>query len=343
MDRQQWSIAHRPKMLNAVAGQEVAVAFVRGMIKRGSAPSCLLIQGPSGCGKTTLARLIAAKLSAFKGDPDKNPDKMELAANVDRGIDDVRKSIQHSRYSPVGGKRRVMIVDEAHGYVGPAASAMLKAVEDSPPKTTWILCTDQPWKLPRQMLNRSEVLALEAVGDAHIVEYLQSICDAEKANFGKNHDAVLERIAKFSNGVPRLAVQLLEHAWTSVEGGARVSDALKGAIASNPGAESFDVAVKYLKAVIAHDAVGAARAVSESASPEGVLDMANQMLIALIRIATGSQPNSGIGWAAKKAINVKASDLGDMLTLQARMVAALDMKGRYTVPVESILYGLARN
>lgn len=339
---QQWSTSRRPGTLKEFFGQPAAVAYIRGMRKREVAPNCILITGQSGLGKTTLARIIGSILSGWDGDPDKNPDAMEMAANVERSIDDVRSFIRMSQYSPKKGKRRIMIVDEVQGLVGPAGSAMLKATEDVAPKTTWILCTDQPWKLNRAMLRRCVSIALVPVSEDDLVQSLEYICDKEKVKFGDKREAVLRKIAKASNGTPGIAVQLLEHVWTSVLGGGKVGEAIAQAVAASPGAEAFDAAREYLKALIAGDSEAAAAAVASTSTPDGILEMINGMLVGVIRKAAGGQPRDGIGWAGAKSIRVDKKDLKELMALQSKIVAALTVKGQYQASPESILYGLAR-
>lgn len=342
MSTDQWTIKDRPKSLDEVFGQPAATAFVRGLIKSKSYPSCLIISGPSGTGKTTLGLIIAAILSGWKGDPDKNPDLVQMPANVDRGIDDVRTIIQRSKYSPQGGKRRVMLVDEVQGLVGPAASAMLKVVEEPAPRTTWILCTDQPWKLNKAMLRRGQPINLGYISDADSIRAMQHVLGQHKIRLGKHQVAILKRLAAASYGVPGVSIQMLEHLCMVVRGGGSVSDALRAAVQNNPGVESFDASLAYIGALVKGDQVEAVKAVASCGTPDGMLELSNQMLAALIRVAVGGNPVNGLGWVVKKRIPVNSNDLSRLLTIQTKMVAALDINSRRVVPAESFLYSLSR-
>lgn len=343
MSTSQWSTSKRPNALAGFRGQPGATAYVTGMMKLGSTPSCLLIRGPTGCGKTTLGRIVAALLSGWKGNPDVNPDLVELAANVDRSIEDVRNAIQRAKYSPQGGKRRVMLVDEVQGLVGPAAGAMLKATEDPPKRTTWILCTNEPWKLNKTLIDRCEIITLDLVAEESLVTIMASILASERATFGPKQDVILKRIAAAAHGTPRVAVQMLAHMHKCIVGGGKVSEALRSAIQSgSAGAEGLDSAIAYVQALIRSNETAAVAAVAGCSSPDGIIELVNQVLAALIRVASGSNPGTGLGWVVSKRIKVSQADLSRLLVMQVKLIAALDHHSRHFMPAESLLYGLAR-
>ena len=330
----------RPRRLEDVVGQPGAVAYVRGMMRDGAQPNLLLISGPSGTGKTTLGRIIGTLLSGYRGDPSTDPDVREVPANVDRSIDDVRGLITFSQYRPQGGKRRVIVVDEAHSYVGPAASAMLKATEDPPKHVTWIFCTDQPGKLPKAQRDRAQGIALKPVEERDIVTALQRVADSEKMP-GSVTDKVLARIASMSQNTPRLAVQMLETLHRTMRGGGTLQQALDQAADSNPAVEAFEAAKNYLACVLAGDTKGAVTAVGGTG--DGVLEVSMGMMSGLVRHAAGGNPSTGLGWAAVKQVRHKGT-LDDLVALEARLVAAMVARtsSNYAVPADAVLFALSR-
>ena len=338
----QWSVTYRPETLDEVVGQPAAVSYIKGMIKNKQTPGCILISGQSGCGKTSLARIIASLMSGSSNEPKTNPDIIEVAANVDSGKDDVRELIIKSRYNPRGGKRRVIIVDEAHSYSGPAASALLKETEEPAPKSTWILCSDKPEKLPRQLLNRAQSIALSSVEDKDLITLLKWVLENEKRSFGTNEDVIIKKLAEAAYGVPRQAIQLLESVATTLQGGGRASEAIKMAIRSNSVTETFDASIQLIIALLNNNQREAIKIINNSGTCDGIIEVIIRMLPACIFIANGGKPKDGIGWAATKAIG--KCNLDDALALQTRVIAALDLRIRsnYAVTSESLLLSLAR-
>jgi replication-associated recombination protein RarA len=332
----------RPKRLADVFGQDAAVSYIRGMMKKGDAPNCMMITGPTGTGKTTLAYIIGNLLSRFKGDPETNPDIRDIPANVERSIDDVRAAIEFSKYAPRGGHRRIMIVDEVQGLVGPAKSALLKATEKPPKHVTWICCTNEPWKLDKTLIDRGQSLALKLVCEADLIELLQAAVVEEKMNLGKHQAVILQKIAEMSHGTPRGAVQLLETVNTTMIGGAGAREALDLAVNSNPASENFECAKQFLQALLEGSSADAIKAIGGN-DGGGVLEVVSGMLTqGLVRQAAGTKPSTGLGWMAIKSIRVGAKDLPMLLDLQARMVAAMDIRSRYAVPADALLFGIAR-
>jgi DNA polymerase III subunit gamma/tau len=341
-DHNQWSVKYRPQTIDEFVGQPAAIAFIKGLDKSKKIPGCIGFFGPSGCGKTTLARLVAALFSGGSSDPRKNPDIADIPP-AERSVADVRELIEKSKFSPRGGKRRCIIVNEAHVYTADAAKALLAAIEEPPPKTTWMLCTDQPERLPRQMANRMIPITLGLVSDAAMTDLLRWVLQCEKRDLGKAQDAIIKRIVDASYGVPRQSVQLLDMVNTAMLGGGKPSEAIDMAIRNSSVTESFDAAIKFIQAMLRDDSRGAVQALNESGNCEGMLHLMIRMLNGLAYSANGGRPKDGLGWAVVKNIE-RQKDVNKVLQLQAKMCLATDvlMRSNYQVPAESLLLAMVK-
>ena len=58
--------------------------------------------------------------------------------------DDVRELIEAVRYAPSPGKYRIYIVDEVHMLSTAAFNALLKTLEEPPPRSLFLFCTTNP-------------------------------------------------------------------------------------------------------------------------------------------------------------------------------------------------------
>jgi DNA polymerase-3 subunit delta' len=111
-----------------------------------------LITGPPGSGRSNLAHAFAAALLS-PGDPegDERTEKLVAARShpdlavlsTDRviiSIDEVRDLVARSQYSPTASRYRVMIIEDADRMAERTSNVLLKALEEPPPRTVWILC-----------------------------------------------------------------------------------------------------------------------------------------------------------------------------------------------------------
>ena len=109
-----------------------------------------LITGPAGSGRSLVARAFAAELLGSTADRDSvdrlvrsgtHPDLTVLATErVLITIDEVRELVDDSYRSPVTAPWRVIIIEDADRMVERTSNVLLKALEEPPPRTVWILC-----------------------------------------------------------------------------------------------------------------------------------------------------------------------------------------------------------
>lgn len=221
---------YRPKTFSEVVGQDVPVRILLNAVRLNKLSHAYIFAGPRGTGKTTLARILTKAINCLQpreGEPcnmcencvsinrGSFPDLIEIDAASNRGIDDIRAIRDAASYTPIKGKNKVYILDEAHMLTREAFNALLKTLEEPPPKTLFVLCTTEYEKIPPTILSRCQRLIFSKLRDEEIVRYLKEICEKEGLEC---EDGALYTIAKVSDGGMRDAVSLLDQAGTYGEG-----------------------------------------------------------------------------------------------------------------------------
>ena len=214
----------RPQTFAEIVGQQHVTRTLQNAIQSGRVAHAYIFSGARGVGKTTTARILAKALNCIHG-PTPTPcnecdscreiaagsslDVLEIDAASNRGIDQVRELREMVRYAPVGGRSKVVILDEAHMLTDEASNALLKTLEEPPEKVVFVMATTEPEELVDTIRSRSQHFHFRALSFAEIVQALQAIASKEGLTIEPSAIAVMARTA---DGSLRDALSLIEQA-----------------------------------------------------------------------------------------------------------------------------------
>jgi DNA polymerase-3 subunit gamma/tau len=157
-------------------------------------------------------------------------DVVEIDAASNRGVDDARELRERAMYAPSGEDRfKVYIVDEAHMLTREAWNALLKILEEPPPRVIFVFATTEPQKIAQAaapVLSRLQRFDLKRIGLGDITRRLSTVLDLEGV---KASDDALSMIARAADGSMRDALSLADQVISIGEGAVtaeRVREAL---------------------------------------------------------------------------------------------------------------------
>lgn len=75
-------------------------------------------------------------------------------------IEEIASLVTLAQQAPAGGKWRVILMEDADRMVERSSNLLLKAIEEPPPRTVWLLCTTQPGDVLPTIRSRCRHLSL---------------------------------------------------------------------------------------------------------------------------------------------------------------------------------------
>lgn len=197
-------------VFSGLIGQEAAVAVLREAAGSARAITAAgdgegaramshawLITGPPGSGRSVAATAFAAALQCT-GEPvgcgqcpgcrttlaKTNADVVFVATETSIiTVDTARSLVQQAQSSPSQGKWRVLVVEDADRLGESGANALLKAIEEPPGHTVWLLCAPSPEDMIATIRSRCRHLGLRIPRAGAVADLLvdEGVADPETA------------------------------------------------------------------------------------------------------------------------------------------------------------------
>jgi DNA polymerase-3 subunit gamma/tau len=214
----------RPKTFDEVVGQSTVTRTLKNALLSGRVGHAFLLSGARGVGKTTTARILARALNCARAQaPTPEPcgecascveiaagtslDVQEIDGATHNGVEQVRELRESARYNPARDRFKIWIIDEVHMLSMGAFNALLKTLEEPPPRVKFVFATTEYHKIPDTILSRCQQYDFRLIPAAELVAHLRRVAQGEGV---KVSDEALGRIARAAEGSARDALSLFD-------------------------------------------------------------------------------------------------------------------------------------
>jgi DNA polymerase-3 subunit gamma/tau len=313
-------------------------------------------------GKTTLARVLAMALNCENKRDDGEPcgeciscqriwsgssslDVVEIDAASNRGVDDARDLRERAMYAPSGDDRfKVYIVDEAHMLTREAWNALLKILEEPPPRVIFVFATTEPQKIAQTaapVLSRLQRFDLKRIGLGDITRRLTTVLEQEGVTVSED---ALAMIARAADGSMRDALSLTDQV-ISIGEGAVTADRVREALGLVP-EDEFLAIVDIIAGHRAGDVFGAVTRLADAGVDFGVfLSGFADMLRAQLAVVLNGKAD-GVSATAAAALRERkelftAGDLLRMISAVNALEPTFRKSGQQQLLIEMLLVRMA--
>ena len=186
------ALKYRPQTFDEVVGQGTVTTTLKNAIASGRIGHAFLLSGARGVGKTTTARILAKALNCGKAaGPTPNPcgecascreiaagkalDVQEIDGATNNSVEDVRELRESARYNPARDRFKIWIIDEVHMLSAGAFNALLKTLEEPPPRVKFIFATTEYHKLPDTIVSRCQQYDFRMIPAGELLSHLRSV------------------------------------------------------------------------------------------------------------------------------------------------------------------------
>lgn len=251
----------RPRRFSDLIGQKNSVEWCLKKLSEG--PESAILYGPTGCGKTSEARIYAQACACERPHPDGtacencnacahkiNGDRNEFYTEINcatLSLPALLGYLDLLKIPPYVGRRRILVLDEAHGLTKRQSTALLKALEAPHADFVILLLTDQLENIKRPVRSRLSKQEVVEPSAEDLLKLAVRVCDAEHIEF---EEAALRQLVHHCQGSIRELLQFIDD--LSVGGRRLTGEVVKSCFQSNA-----ETAVGLLRDLLERNLAGA--------------------------------------------------------------------------------------
>ncbi|MGK7223319.1 DNA polymerase III subunit delta' [Kocuria flava] len=207
-------------------GQEAVVGQLQRAAREERPHHAWLFTGPPGSGRSNAALAFAAALLCEREDPrergcghcracrtvlaSSHADLTHFVTeNPQITIEEARELVVRAQDKPSVGRRRVIVVEDADRMAERTSNVMLKAIEEPPPGTVWLLCAPSPMDVLVTIRSRCRPATLKVPAVADVAELLVRRHAVgrrraeESARLAQSHVGIATRLALYDDARTR--------------------------------------------------------------------------------------------------------------------------------------------